>query len=81
MKSSTFEGKPRHAWSRKHSEMNKFEGPKDNDYRQLSGVLKDMANQSFKKIKLREDGACPSFNSTCYFCVLLMNYQPLDRKF
>ncbi|KAF5005225.1 hypothetical protein F66182_15966, partial [Fusarium sp. NRRL 66182] len=55
MKSSTFEGKPRHAWSRTHSEMNKFEGPKDNDYRQLSGVLKDMANQSFKKIKLRED--------------------------
>lgn len=58
MKSSTFEGKPRHPWSRTHSEMNKFEGPKDNNYKQISGALKDMANQSFKKIKLREDGKC-----------------------
>ncbi|KAL4942952.1 hypothetical protein BDV06DRAFT_154049 [Aspergillus oleicola] len=58
-KSSTLDGKPRHPWARTHSQMNKFEGPKDWSYRQLSGSLKDMANQSFKIIRLRQDGACP----------------------
>lgn len=59
-KSSTFEGKPRYSWARTHSQMNKFDGPKDGHYRQLSGTLKEFANQSFKKIKLRRDGECAS---------------------
>ncbi|KAL4883893.1 ankyrin repeat-containing domain protein [Aspergillus karnatakaensis] len=54
-RSASLEGKPRHPWARNHSEMNKFEGPKDHCYRQLSGSLKDMVNQSFRRIKLRQD--------------------------
>lgn len=54
-KTSTFEGKPRYSWARTHSQMNKFDGPKDSHYRQLSGALRDFANQSYKKIKLRQE--------------------------
>lgn len=55
-KTSTFEGKPRYSWARTHSQMNKFDGPKDSHYRQLSGTLREFANQSYKKIKLRQEG-------------------------
>ncbi|KAL3478442.1 ankyrin repeat-containing domain protein [Aspergillus californicus] len=54
-KSSALDGKPRHPWARTHSDMNKFEGPKDHNYRQLSGSLKVMANQSFRNIRVRQD--------------------------
>jgi hypothetical protein len=55
-KSSTFEGKPRHSWARNHTQMNKFDSPKDNFFKDISTVLGDYVQQSTKKIRLRQDG-------------------------
>jgi hypothetical protein len=35
--------------------MSKFAGPKDLQYRDVAGTLKDMFNKSFKLIKMRHD--------------------------
>lgn len=58
-KSSTFEGKPKNAWDRDHTQMSKFEGgEKDENYKTLSLKLKEFAQRSFRTIKLRQDCEC-----------------------
>jgi len=57
-KSSTFEGYQNFPWSRTHTQMNKFEGPKDIQYKDVSGNLKEMSQKAFKLMKTRQDCQC-----------------------
>lgn len=52
--SSIFEGHESHPCDRTHTEMNKFDGPKDAAYKALSNKLKDIVLHTLPKIqKLR----------------------------
>ncbi|KAG9235915.1 hypothetical protein BJ875DRAFT_398164, partial [Amylocarpus encephaloides] len=52
-KSSTFEGHDSHPWDRTHTAMNKFSGPKDPKFKDLSSTLKMIVEKSAKTMKLR----------------------------
>ncbi|KAL3426988.1 hypothetical protein PVAG01_00497 [Phlyctema vagabunda] len=60
-KSSTFEGYPNFPWARTHSQMNKFEGPKDIQYKDVSGTLKELFLKAFKLMKSRQDSVRQDF--------------------
>ncbi|KAE8355420.1 ankyrin repeat-containing domain protein [Aspergillus coremiiformis] len=63
-KSATFDGHPRFSWDRAHSQMNKFNGPKDTHYRQVSGTLQRFANKAGTKIKARQDAVIRMIDDT-----------------
>ena len=54
-RSSTFEGKPRGSMARDHTGLNKFRSPEDECYQDVSGTLREFAQQAVRKIRLRRN--------------------------
>ena len=46
------------SWDLKYIEMNKFAGSKDGYYEDISSTLREHAQKSMKKIKLRQYSQC-----------------------